>query len=259
MSNLISFLGGDVIASFGDSDRTQDPRHLFRELAIAYSNYASEVGVQLCPFNDESLPLFSAMSADDQRGVISALRRSVAICERTRAADGTSLKDSPALIWQAMREFGLRPPSDVFSYITGDSIVEIHSPEGVQIFRSFSFYRYCSYTIEDLHCGSWSSLYERDHGIISRIIEYAGEIYSGQVKNTIPTRLPTHVVREVSSHMRYEIELSIDWVAPLFAEGTQDVAASIVIENARFLSSTQGIAPSIGAPSPISGARPVLV
>ena len=206
----------------------------FRSLAQSYASFAAEAGVHLSPFHDGSLPLFSKKSSEEQSTIVNALSVCVGICEKTKAY-GNQVKDSPSLIWHALKEFGFRPPSDFFGHLTESSIVEIHSPEGLQLFRSFSFYRYCSYTIEDLYCGSWSTLYERDEEIVPLIFNLAGGVFSGQIQSTVRADVPRHVVRETNSRYRYEVELEFQWLAPLFAEGTRQAVATIVIESATLL------------------------
>ena len=212
--------------------------HRFRELAEAYQRYSKAGGIDVKPYAHEDLPHFSLKSPEEQRQIIEALEVNVRICQQAEA-HGDLRGDSPALVWQALKEFGFRPPSDVFTHISKESIVEIHSPTGMQLFRNFNFYKYCSYTLEELYCGTWASLYERDLAFEASIMELSQRIYGGEIKSAVSYGLPVYMLQETSSEAKLEIRLEMQWVAPLFREKSSQAAATIAIESATLLKSTR--------------------
>jgi hypothetical protein len=208
---------------------------LFRRLAQLYAEFGRTVGIEISPFREDCLPLFSKLPPDRQRAINDAIARGLRIFESV-TTQGKSLGDSTSLVWAALKELGLRPPSDLFGHITDESIVEVHSPDGAQLFRSFTFYRYCSYSLEDLYCASWFELYERDDRVMGVLMDFGKKIFVDRsIKSTVALDVPNHIVRELHSPRRYNIEIAMNWVAPLFGEGTSVPAASVVVETARRL------------------------
>ncbi len=225
---------------------------MFRELALEYQDFARQAGVEMLPFRKPSLPLFTTQDENQQLRIVKALEISVQICRNTRA-QGQDMRDTPSLTWQALKELKLRPPSDLFSNIHDTSIIEVHSPDGLQIFRNFNFYRYCSYSLEELYCGSWDLLFERAPGILSIMKATLLKLYTGEIQGTHTLSLPVHAVRELASPLQYEIELEMQRVAALYAEGSEHPAATLVIEAARLIQSRQPGQARPAAPAPRPG------
>jgi hypothetical protein len=218
------------------SEHPSDRLNRFRELGTAYRDFAREAGVELVAFRDPSLPMFSRKNEEEQRDILVALENCVKICRDTRA-QGKEMGNSPALIWQALKQFGLRPSSDLFAHITDDSVVEVHSIHGVQLFRNFNFYRFCSYSLEELYCGSWSTLFDRNEAFTDQIMAFVDRVFSGEQRHAERIEI-IHVARELYSPLLYEIELSMEWGGPLFEEGTANPLATIVIERFKFTESS---------------------
>jgi hypothetical protein len=125
-------------------------------------------------------------------------------------------------------------------------VIEVHSPEGLQLFRNFNFYKYCGYSIEELYSDSWDKLYERDERVASLMFEFVNKIYGGLVRTTVAPEIPPYRARELFSSRRYEVEVKWEWGAPLFAEGTSQPKATIAIETAKLIHAR--ISPSVKEP-----------
>ncbi len=229
--------------SASQHDELTQNQDKFRQLSLAYQAMANEAGVRLIAFKDAALPLFSKKTSREQNAILHALSLCVKVCEMTRS-QGKSMTDSTSLIWNAIKEFGLRPPSDFFSKMTNESVIEIHSPEGVQLFRNFNFYRHCSYTIEELYSSSWDLLYDRDSSILNHMIQFVGKVYGGEISSTVDPKIPTYLAHEVYSEDRLTVEVKWLWAAPLFHEGTSTPAATIAIEGARTIDKFQAHQPT---------------
>ncbi len=216
----------------GDSDLLAENKRLFIELASRYASYAKEAGIGMIPYHDENLPSFSSLDVDEQSKILQALSQRVSIC-KSAASQGGSMSDAPTLTWAALKSFGLRPPSDLFNRIQSDSIIEIHSPDGKPIFQSFNYYEFCSYSLEEMYCGHWSTLYTRPDSISSQLIDFATRVYSGALVGIVPLDVPVHVVHETHSIHKFAIELTLQWGAALYPIGSSSAGASIVIDRAR--------------------------
>lgn len=220
-------------ASLG-SDWINEQCDRFRLLALSYQDFARSAGIDLLPFRDPALPHFTALPVSQRALALDALSACVRVCEGARN-EGHAMSDSPGLAWQAIRQLGLRPTSDIFGMIWEDCVIEIHSPDGVQIFRNFNFFRFCTYSIEELYSLPWNTLFTRDLKIVEMIADRARKVYSGSITSATRFNVPTHIVREVASPTRTEIRLSMEWIAPLYRERTQIPEATITVETAEFV------------------------
>lgn len=200
----------------------------FIRLSEKTREYCASVGVNVVPFKNLQLPFFSTLSRERQLQVLANLESNIRVCEIT-LSNGEKLTDSAAMTWSAIKELKLRPTSDLFSFITNDAVIEIHDAQGCQLYRNFQFYSFCSYTLEELYCLPWNELYTRDESVLNGLFALASKIYAGQVKETISTGLPTHVIKELNSPFKYEINADVDYLSPLYDLNNRPVA-TVAIE-----------------------------
>jgi hypothetical protein len=221
----------------------------FKALAAAYQKYAEMAGVQLIAYRDEGLPLFTAQSGDERRKVLEALEVCVEICQEHQN-QGHAMNDSPVLIWNSLRRFGFRPPSDLFSHITRDRVIEIYSTQGIQIFRSFNFYKFCSYSLEELYCNPWYLLYQRDEATTLRLMDALVQFFSGKWAEIVQVDIPPHSVKELLSPDQNEIMVSVSHISPLFGINDSLAQAVLAIESAELVSSkSNSFTRPVSAPS----------
>lgn len=96
-------------------------------------------------------------------------------------------------------------------------IVEIYDLEGTQIYRNFEFFKVCNYSIVELLCSDWQSLFERPDYIISEMYNCVDKL----VKNNKPgifcfTETGTHLNKHrfLDDNSIFEVELKK--IVPLF-------------------------------------------
>ncbi|CAB5221152.1 hypothetical protein UFOVP244_93 [uncultured Caudovirales phage] len=141
------------------------------------------------------------------------------------------LTNDKQLAWFAMRKLGLIPPSDFLNHVADGDIIEIYNPEGVQIFRSFEFYKLIQYSIADITFHAFDSLWRRDQKILAQIID------QGFVKGFSGTRTPykleidDHLVAEAMLLEKKTFQLSFGWLCPLVNRQNQ-VAAVLATSRA---------------------------
>ncbi|MGE4130049.1 MAG: hypothetical protein AB7F86_00340 [Bdellovibrionales bacterium] len=205
----------------------------FVHLSSRVSELANEVGIQITPFRNSNLPHFSRKSEEEKSRVIWDLRNYVTVCEKVQD-DGGDLKDPVTVTWMAIKEMGMRPPSDLFSHITADNVIEFHNQDGIQIFRNFHFYQYCSYSLEELYCFPWSTLYSRNEEALNSLLRIFGSFYCGEMKTGVRTGIAPHIIEEIYSPFKYKIYASQDYAAPLF-DLTGRPIASIIVETGRLV------------------------
>ena len=217
-----------------ENSSSVDLKCQFREFADEISALGAKAGVRITPYREESVPHFARQSEDKQLNIVNELATYVRICHATLSAGG-KLDDSTVFTWNALKEFKLRPPSDLFNYIAEDNVIEIHTKEGIQIFRNFRFYECCSYSLEELACFPWNVLYRRNESAFMALMGAVQRMMSGAVRETIPLEgLGRHLIEEAHSPYKYKIDAEMNYGAPLFDEDNVPVA-TIVIERGKVM------------------------
>jgi hypothetical protein len=226
---------------------SQDELFRFRELATEVARQGEIIGVEIVPYRDANLPFFSELASEKRKSILEDLADYVAICQATKA-QGYDLNDGPRLLWNALLKFGLRPTSDLFQFAHDGNVIEIHNQNFVQIFRNFRFYECCSYTLEELHCFPWTTLYRRVQAVEGQLIEAVTDIFAGKVTRTLRLDIAPHVIEETQSPFRFRIQAQVRHISPLYDENTGKVAATVVIEQGSVLNRQQGISRGFSQP-----------
>jgi len=177
----------------------------------------------------ENLPHFGLLSVVQKEDVIQQLSFYADLCQE-QMSEGYSLKDSPVFTWRALQKLGLVPPSELFSQITNEDIVEVYSAENRQLFRNFNFFEVCSYSLEELHSIEWWNLFQHDGAITQVIYENIQKIFKGEMKSSFAPDIEHHHVREACSQDRLLMRYDIRLMSPLFSQ--RQPAAFMVLERA---------------------------
>ncbi len=192
-------------------------KYQFCKLAEEISALASDSNIRINPYYDKNLPTFSKLEAAGRVNVLKELKLLKELCEGA-VGDSISLEEGRKFAWFAMRRLGLRPPSDLFDKIKDTDIIEIHNRER-QVFRCFSYFRVCSYSLEELSSKPWNELYHRNPILEEQIMRAARETAQSQ-EITFPN-IREHLVEESSSPFRYQGRYSMQLIAPLTSDSGQ--------------------------------------
>lgn len=190
-----------------NNDDYSNERSLFVNLADTIVELGQSAGVKIFPYRDKRVPWFMAMTSTDRQKVISELQVFVDICQDCLAMGG-SLTNSRSLVWCALKRLGLQQGSDLFTFITDEQVIEIYSYEQVQIFRNFNFFKYVSYTLEDIHCRKWYEIFCRpDNSIVDSISAEVAKLV--QHYQVVDIDVPEHEVVEIDSIFNYRMKVKI--------------------------------------------------
>ena len=201
----------------------------FRTLSNEISKVADKVNVNIISYRDEGLPYFSKLSHHQQTEILGQLESYLRICNNTLEQYGTK-NFSVQMTWSSLKDYGLIPCSDLFDKITAEDVIEIHDMNHKQIFRNFVYFKYCSYSIEDLHCLPWTELYYRPKEDLEQLTSYAEMVAKQPPKKTLYCNLGPHLIKELSSLSRYHILNTVKYYSPLFNKYGHMIAA-IAIES----------------------------
>lgn len=220
----------EELSLIGDS-QAQDA--LFKAQAQKLSFILASEGVYVRTFAP-GLPHFSQLSVERKCLANKNLGFYIELC-REHMSEGYSLKDGASFLWRAFHKLKLIPRSDLFNYFHEDSVIEIYSIDNVQLFRNLNFFKYCSYTLEELHSQEWWLLFERNAQILGMVHEYAMKFVTGELTENVGLNIPRHTVRELASAELLETEVDFVMAGPLMHQ--RKTAGFIVTENVRIINS----------------------
>ncbi len=112
-------------------------------------------------------------------------------------------------------------------------VIEIHDSRFHQIFRNFKFYEFCSYSLEELHCGPWTVLYERDEAAMRQLMGVVGEVFDDGVP-FVDCRGIRHVTAEAKSVFKLRMNFDLHYAWGLRGKNGR-VEASLIAETPELL------------------------
>lgn len=194
------------------TEGAENLRSRFRDAVSSLAKLAAEEGVSLVPFHEFSLPIFSALGDEARGTAVRDAEEMNSLWRETRQGGGT-LSNSRQLLWRFLSRMKLHIPADFLELYRDDWVIEIYNRDGLQIFRSFSVFRFTSFSLEELLSIPWWERYHReneDHGFL---LEIQKGIFDGEIRGCLQPASRPHLLKEVGSAE----ELHLDFDAKLFA------------------------------------------
>lgn len=202
-----------------------------RASLLTMAKLITESGVAVKAFADEKLPNFSSLDIERQDVILKEVDSAVDLLQGS-LREGHSLLDTRQLLWRSLRQFGWTPSSDVFDYITEEDTVEIYSLDQIQTFRNLQFFRYISFTLEQIHSQPWYKLTRRQPAAEAAIAEAAAKIIMGVSKKTLDlSHIPEHLTEEVGSLELRRFTIEMRCLSPVYQKG--ELCAVISVNRTR--------------------------
>lgn len=137
------------------------------------------IGQEVRPSPQKAIDAFRELREAHQIGVVHGLGSNIAFMQAA-IANGLKSNEESGLVAMAMAKLSLQPNEMVVNQIYHDDIVEIFDSQQNQVYRSFSCFKLCNYSIAELVAYPWYELYERPSWVTSRIMELGSTVYSGE-------------------------------------------------------------------------------
>lgn len=204
----------------------------FAHVALAVSDILAHYGYHVKPYKSADDLEFSKLPHELQLTYLKHFSTYAEVLYETHNS-GQSLNEARQLVWNMMKKINMFTTDDVLNKITNNQIVEIYNSENIQIFRNLPFFKVCSYTLDEVLSVPWWKLYRRDDEMSREIFKYASQILRGDAQTTIYPNLPRHYLREVASSFCFQMNIGINFMAPLI--GSQQERAILVVEEAELI------------------------
>lgn len=199
-------------------EKTPGCDELFKRQCVEFSELLAEAGVQVRPFRSLDLPFFSKLDDDRKKRAVSELGFALEVYRETRA-EGFEVKDSPKLIWRMLRKLGWTPQSDFFDKVDDDDVIQIYTRDQAAVFYNLNFFKWITYTIEDLYTRPWFELSRRDESAMMKLYEVAVEILSGVRMGTSLLDVPAHRCEEMDSEGMSKFWIQVKYASPVKKDG----------------------------------------
>lgn len=129
--------------------------------------------------------------------------------------DHIDVKDSRMFTNYFLSKLKLKCPDDFIESLTkSNEIVEAYSLDHVQVFRNFTFLKFCGYSLADVLTYEWPELFERSHIVTQQLLETVGKVL--QTEKTVQFTTPVHYMKERFSESRRITKVDFQYLAPLF-------------------------------------------
>lgn len=184
------------------------------------------------PVTSQGFSFFKAHSEGNQQLIVDRLEVYLDIFEMTLVMEDAS---DEQFIWNAFKKFNVFSGENFFEKYSPGDVVEFYDNSGIQVFRNYSFFDICSYSLEEIFARPWTDLYQRDSKIMRGINDTAIGIFSNKITKPVDNSVPEHDLVELESERRHRIRIKIKSFIPLRSKFSSTPLAA-VIEKCQVLS-----------------------
>lgn len=105
--------------------------------------------------------------------------------------------DERGMLNYALGTMNLLADTGLFSMIEDSDVFEIMSPDFVQVYRSFSYFALCNYSLVELASYPFFELYERSSWVMEQLLKYGSPVLEGKTNIALMDQIPEYTIREV--------------------------------------------------------------
>lgn len=159
------------------------------------------IGVQLPKAPQHAWEKFSAIPEPIQMAIIQGVNFQADFAQ-SAMDDGLDAVNELAMLNWAKGKFGLLSEYGETSDVAEGDVVEIFDKNHIQLYRSYSCFSLCNYSLLELTSYPWFELYERPSSITNMFLDVMPKIYEGQSTFISYVDLPEYTLREVMTDNR---------------------------------------------------------
>lgn len=206
------------------SPENQQARECLTTYTESYNDWLALLGLPPMPMSKDMAERISRLKSEEAESlairVVNSLRLMEAsfpeVASEVRAGrTGFSKQSEVASLKRALSRADLRLADDhFFDVIDEGDIIEVFSIEGVQLYRSWSSYQYCSYSALELKLYDWDELYMRPSWVAKTLWEMLPQVLMPGAK-TLAYDIPEYVMTERLHKQKRALLFKMKYVSPL--------------------------------------------
>lgn len=161
---------------------------------------------------------FGLLPAEHQDGAVKGLEEQLAfVKEATRF--GLDAYNEKSLVRMAMGKLSLFGDENAVDKILQTDVVEIFDADYIQVYRSYSCFALCNYSIAELVTYPWYELYERPSWVTERLLHYCDSIVKGSETyvDWEELAIPTYTLKETLTEERASFEVREKFAARMIS------------------------------------------
>lgn len=155
-------------------------------------------GVETRPYTQKALHGLHHSDETKKQRILTDLKnwKNILISSESETEKDYSNVDECRLAYLALKYFNFMIKNKGWIEATHhDEIIEIYTPEGIQLYRSLNFFKTCGYSLLDLYVNEWFILWERSSVVIEKIHEVVEQTLKG-LKTDTKVGIGPHLIRE---------------------------------------------------------------
>lgn len=140
---------------------------------------------------------YASLPKEVQEAIVAGINAQADFAEGAMM-QGIDAVDEAAMLDYACQKLSLLTAADASTKIQKGDIVEIFDSSHIQVYRSYSCFALCNYSLLELVSYPWYELYDRSTAVTAAILEHSQKIFSGQM-SYLPLKglVPEHTLREL--------------------------------------------------------------
>lgn len=194
---------------------------VFREVCDRYILKIGQYGIIASQPTERSVQTFLELDSERQHEIVENillaenLLREIAESPTLDDEASFSLKKEISSLRRELfrRKWALADES-IIDLIDDGDIIEVFDARGVQVYRSWSFFKFCSYSLIDLLTNDWNTLFARPSVIVEKLMKMVPLVFAPGAKTT-PVTIGEYLVRERISEARRSLLFDMKYVSPL--------------------------------------------
>ncbi len=211
----------------------------FSSILERISDEAAQRGFLARPFAKDSFAKLFSLTASQQEAIFGHLEKYLNLLRANELENSAGTEQNirtreQSILQTCARKLEIMFGSDVYSHLTSEHIIEIYTQDLNQIYRNFSFFNLCSYSLLDLLTYPFHELYERSLQVNSLLME-AGQILSTRPYSLEPINLshiPAHYMRERLSESKLCFNVEFKAMYPVYS-WPREFYGYLVLQKAR--------------------------
>lgn len=211
----------DTCSSFSWDSVTRSGGNIaFQSLVERHAQLMSYFQIAVESPSERAMQEFDRLSLERRSQVFADLLFTVQLLEEMRtefdeSMEGFSFDREIAFMKKAMGKRRLKfSDPNVLDLIDEGDIIEIYNHRGNQLYRSWTYYKYCAYSPVDLLVYDWSTLYARPSWVEKRLLGLAPSLFVPGAR-TIAYEMPEYLLFERFSAKKRGLLFLMKYASPL--------------------------------------------
>lgn len=198
------------------TQRNLKSNDVFRSNLEFVCDSANQEGVNLKPYSHVELPYFSKLPDATKESVSWGLQTYSSVIQQLRS-EGKSTKHNLQGVWYTLKACNMIPKKELLGTIDPNDIIEVYNIRGIQLYRSFEFFRLCSYDLESLLCRPFFELFTHGKDLDEKTAILMQRFDEEALEKISVLQSVEHSVIEICSESRLHGKCITKSIAPLYS------------------------------------------